>query len=627
MNKSELQKLSNTLKEVLTHISQIDSELSNAHKWVHPHHRRSAANLIRYTNFRQLDLRPVQNLLSSLGLTRFANSEGNIRESIQNSRRILKALMDGNFPESEQLAQAQTYAKQQLELNSSELLGRPTGDRRVRIMVTLSEEVGRDYERVLSLVRLGMNCARINCAHDSPEVWQEMVHNLRRAEKEEGVHLRIAMDLAGPKIRTGNIQPGPKIKKFVPQRDERGMVIGPARIVLLRSEMLPGDLNEIPLSPNSVLGTLSEGDVLEFSDARNKHRKARVVSVSEERIELNLYKTCYLETNTVLYGYNLDSTTLIIGDIEPIEGSIPLRDGDLLRVVRKELLGMPAIFDQRGILVRKAQIPCQSDWVFEQISIGEPVLLDDGKIEGMIVEKDRDYFEVRITKSRNGAAKLRSEKGMSFPESRLQGRGLTEKDREDLSFVVAHADVVHVSFVNSVEDVEEVLGLMRVHNVLNSLGLVLKIETQLAYDNLEAMLLRGMQAKKLGVMIARGDLAVETGWTEIGWVQEEILSMCSAAHVPVIWATQVLENLAKKGIPSRSEITDAVMGLKAECVMLNKGAHIEGAVELLDDLLSRMEFMHRKRERMLPKMKSFASRQSKLPVPEAPEEELEGDLG
>jgi len=618
MKRSELKKLSGELKGVLGHISTINDEITLAHGQVNEHHRSSASNLIRYTNFRQLDLRPLQNALSGLGLTRFANSEGNIRESIQNSRKILKGLIDGDFTGSSNLEKAQRFARKQLSDNTEELLGTSSGSRRVRIMVTLSEEVGLDYVRLRGLIRLGMNCARINCAHDSPPVWIEMIRNLRRAAIEEKVNLSIAMDLAGPKIRTGRIQSGPRIRKFSPQRDERGVVIGPSRIVLIRDESLPEALHEIPLSPHSVIGGLQVGDVMEFSDARNKHRKARVMRMDERGIELNLYKTCYLETDTVLYGYNLDSTTLIVGDVEPIEGSIPLQNGDYLKVVRKEEEGMPALYDHRGILVRKAQVPCQADWIFEQIAVGEPVVFDDGKIEGEIVHKDKDYFELRITRSRNGVTKLRAEKGMSFPSSRLQGSGLTAKDREDLAFVAEHADVVHASFVNTPEDVDELLQEMRMHDVLDRLGLVLKIETQTAYDNLEVLLLKGMQVRKLGVMIARGDLAVETGWTEIGWVQEEILSMCSAAHIPVIWATQVLENLAKKGIPSRSEITDAVMGLKAECVMLNKGAHIEGAVELLDDLLTRMELMHRKRERMLPKMKSFRT-EHQYTVPEAPE--------
>jgi pyruvate kinase len=102
-------------------------------------------------------------------------------------------------------------------------------------------------------------------------------------------------------------------------------------------------------------------------------------------------------------------------------------------------------------------------------------------------------------------------------------------------------------------------------------------------------LLTAMRSPLVGVMLARGDLAVEVGYERLSEVQEELLWICEAAHVPVIWATQVLEDLAKKGVPSRSEVTDAAMSGRAECVMLNKGPHIVRAVELLSRILDRME--------------------------------------
>ena len=100
-------------------------------------------------------------------------------------------------------------------------------------------------------------------------------------------------------------------------------------------------------------------------------------------------------------------------------------------------------------------------------------------------------------------------------------------------------------------------------------------------------------------MIARGDLAVECGFERLAEIQEEILWICEAAHVPVIWATQVLETLAKEGMPSRAEITDAAMGERAECVMLNKGPHIREALRVLDDILQRMQSHHSKNRSML----------------------------
>jgi pyruvate kinase len=90
-------------------------------------------------------------------------------------------------------------------------------------------------------------------------------------------------------------------------------------------------------------------------------------------------------------------------------------------------------------------------------------------------------------------------------------------------------------------------------------------------------------------MIARGDLAVEIGYQRLAEIQEEILWLCEAAHVPVIWATQVLENLVKTGAPSRGEITDAAMAERAECVMLNKGPFVAAAVTALEDVLMRMQ--------------------------------------
>jgi pyruvate kinase len=85
-------------------------------------------------------------------------------------------------------------------------------------------------------------------------------------------------------------------------------------------------------------------------------------------------------------------------------------------------------------------------------------------------------------------------------------------------------------------------------------------------------------------------------------LQEEILWVCESAHVPVIWATQVLEGLTKRGHASRAEITDAAMSQGAEGVMLNKGSHITEAVRVLDDILQRMQGHHSKKRSMLRKL-------------------------
>jgi pyruvate kinase len=236
--------------------------------------------------------------------------------------------------------------------------------------------------------------------------------------------------------------------------------------------------------------------------------------------------------------------------------------------------------------------------VFEDVHPGETIWFDDGKIGGVIERIEESQVLVKITHARLSGEKLRGDKGINFPDSVLQLPALTDKDIQDLSFIARHADVVELSFANSAEDVELLCrNLERLGK--RQPAIVLKIETRRGFANLPAMLLAAMRMPCCGVMIARGDLAVECGFERMAEVQEEILWICEAAHVPVIWATQVLESLAKDGMPSRAEISDASMGHQAECVMLNKGPHVVTAVRMLDGILRRMQSHQFKKRAML----------------------------
>ena len=130
---------------------------------------------------------------------------------------------------------------------------------------------------------------------------------------------------------------------------------------------------------------------------------------------------------------------------------------------------------------------------------------------------------------------------------------------------------------------------MRPGGGAEGIGVVAKIETRPAMEHLPEIIVRGAGSHPFGVMIARGDLAVEVGYEQLAEVQEEILWMGESAHVPVIWATQVPEGLVKQNMPSRAEVTDAAMAERAECIMLNKGPFILDAIAVLDRVISRME--------------------------------------
>jgi pyruvate kinase len=284
--------------------------------------------------------------------------------------------------------------------------------------------------------------------------------------------------------------------------------------------------------------------------------------------------------------------------LPPAENAIALHVGDLLIVTRDQEPGRPTTCDSAGHVLTPAMIGCTIPEVFHDVRPGEPIRFDDGKIGGVIEAVEESQVLVRITQARLSGAKLQANKGINLPESKLELAALNDKDLRDLAFVVQHADLVQLSFANRAEDVEslqqnmERLGGQRP-------AIVLKIETRRGFENLPAMLLAAMRSPCCGVMIARGDLAVECGFERLAEVQEEILWICEAAHVPVIWATQVLETLAKEGMPSRAEITDAAMGHRAECVMLNKGPHMLSAVRVLDDILRRMQAHQSKKRAML----------------------------
>jgi pyruvate kinase len=162
--------------------------------------------------------------------------------------------------------------------------------------------------------------------------------------------------------------------------------------------------------------------------------------------------------------------------------------------------------------------------------------------------------------------------------------GLTAKDRKDLRFASRHADLVSLSFVRTGADVralqEEIVLLAG-----KKPGIIVKIETRAAVRQLPAIFLATMRMRRSGIMMARGDLAVENGWEQLADLEETLMGMCRAAQIPFCIATQVLETMTRKALPSRAEIIDAVIASQAQCVLLNKGAHIVQAVRMLGRLM------------------------------------------
>jgi pyruvate kinase len=430
---------------------------------------------------------------------------------------------------------------------------------------------------IADLLEAGMTIARINCAHDDPMVWGRMVEALNQARLATGRPCAIAMDLAGPKLRTGQLAPQPAVIRARPPRDRMGRPTQPVRILAVRPGVVPlsQDTDAVLLPARlSKAKRLKQGNRLQGRDASGRRRSLQVVRRGPDGVlMLQADRTCHF-TSGLVFRQRHGKARLVVGPLAPVSGERLLRPGDTIRLTPEP--------DQGA-----GTLPCTLPEVFADLRLHERVLFDDGRIGGVIRGVSAQEVVLEITTAQAVGSRLRSDKGINFPDSELRTPALTAKDIEDLTFVTRHADMISYSFVHRDSDIRALRQCLEELG-RGDLAVVLKIETRQAFLNLPRLLLAAMgHGAPVGVMIARGDLAIECGWEALAPIQEEILRICAAAHVPCIWATEVLDTLAKHGHPTRAEITDAALGGRADAVMLNKGPNITATVKVLLAIMAR----------------------------------------
>ena len=598
----ELHALLGEVQGLLDALTDAESVWASQIGRVHDGHGGSAVNLAHYWAVRQYDLRDLQRRLAVFGLSSLGRSEPHVAASLDAILAAARALMPvaGQGP-GDAPARAIDFAEggRLLRRRTIELLGPEPKGRQTRIMVTLPPEAATDGGLVRALVANGMDVARINCAHDDEPAWRAMIDHVHQASAATGRPCRIAMDLAGPKLRTGPLVDGPRVVRLRPKRDAYGRVTAPAWAWLTprenphpprRPELSPVT---IPV-PGSFLVGFRDRERIRLLDTREASRSLVVESVDAEGALVRTDRTTYLATGTQLRS---PAGSAQVGELPAIPGFLNLHVGDTL-VLTRDLT--PAPVSDEGPM----RIGCTLPEAFDHVEVGQSVHLDDGKISGVIEAVTPDEVTLRITVAAAKGTKLRAAKGINLPDTVLPLPALTDTDRACLPFVVAHADLVEMSFVRGPEDVEDLLSALEELGPRRP-GVVIKIETAQGFTNLPAILLTAMRWPSTGAMIARGDLAVEVGYERMAELQEEIMWLCEAAHLPVIWATQVLDQMARSGQPSRAEVTDAALGGRAECVMLNKGAHVVDAVVTLDDILRRMSAHHYKKNALMRPLRSW----------------------
>lgn len=240
----------------------------------------------------------------------------------------------------------------------------------------------------------------------------------------------------------------------------------------------------------------------------------------------------------------------------------------------------------------KHAIGCTIPGIAALLKMNDVILFDDGLVEAKVVQPGELTVGIEITRISSKKLQIKAGKGINFPDTQLRFDSLTAYDLNCIPFIQQHAQMVGYSFVQSQQDLDLLDAAWEKGKKPH---VILKIETREAVNQLPNLLLAALRAPHCGVMIARGDLAVEIGFERLSEIQEEILWICEAAHVPVIWATQVLENLQKTGVATRSEITDAAHAAQADVVMINKGSHTLEVLAMLKDIVQRSEGHHLKK--------------------------------
>ena len=601
-NTKKLQDINNQIDLFLAKIDAFEELYQSQIANVHPNYTESARNLIHYLALRSFDIDVFQKQLNDIGLPNTTSSESSVLSNLTIFKTIINHLLKIEDESSQKEYITNIESKELLKKNSIALFGAAPLNRRTRILVTQPTEAAHNIAFTKNLLNLGMNCARVNCAHDDADVWKMIIDNIKQTDND----CKIMMDLGGPKLRTGKMKPGHKVIHIKPKRNSLGQVLTPAKIWLAPFGIMPPEDESydaiIPVNKKWLRKT-RKGSFIVFKDARDKKCRIDIDKKEGNGRWASCNDSAFVTTGTFLNVFlrkKSDSEIHTVHELLPLEEVIFLFEGDLLRLDKEPILGEPTKYDEAGNIEEIAHVSCTLPQIFDNVTINEPVYFDDGKIEGIIKKINADHLIIEITSTKKNGGKLKSDKGINLPNSKLEISGLTDKDKSDLQFIAQNADAVNFSFVNNKQDVEDLLVEFKKLNA--SLGIVLKIETKESFKNLPSILLKAMGNYPIGVMIARGDLAIETGWKNFAIIQEEILRVCEAAHLPDIWATQVLENLAKKGIPTRAEITDASMAQRAECVMLNKGPYIEKAVKMLDKVLTKMQNIQKKKMSLLPKL-------------------------
>lgn len=302
---------------------------------------------------------------------------------------------------------------------------------------------------------------------------------------------------------------------------------------------------------------------LNFSHGSHENKKKVIKYIREiEKKE---------DVNIAILG-DLQGPKLRVGDIE--NGSIEMAPGDIFTFTNEKLIG------------NKDRIYVSYPNLHQEVAVGNKILIDDGKLEATVIDilKNND---VRLEVTMGGT--LSSKKGINLPDTKISLPALTEKDLEDLDFIIEQQlDWVALSFVRSAKDIIILRNKLNEKN--SKTKIIAKIEKPEALTNI-----RDIIVESDGIMIARGDLGVEMPIEQVPIIQKQIIRKCLHRAKPVIVATQMMESMMERNKPNRSESSDVANAVLegTDAVMLSGetaiGQHPTLVVETMRKIIMEAE--------------------------------------
>lgn len=273
----------------------------------------------------------------------------------------------------------------------------------------------------------------------------------------------------------------------------------------------------------------------------------------------------------------------IIGDlcgpkirIGKLEQEIPVFSGEYILLTSAG--NLTTVTDEKILPVKFSNL-------YRDINIEERILIDDGLIELQAVEKSETGIRCRVLQG----GRVKSQKGVNFPDSTLTLPSLTDKDLEDIDFAVENGiEYLALSFLRSSKDVMDLIEILKSKN--HRLPIIAKIEKPQAIADIDNII-----DCSDAIMIARGDLGVEMSAYEVPILQKQIIRKCLLYNRPVITATQMLESMISNARCTRAEASDVANAVfdGTDAVMLSGetsvGKHPVNTVRTMHSILSRAE--------------------------------------